>query len=319
MTRIRFTLAWLLLAAAAQPVALPAQPTQFGYRVIIPGPHIPYSSLGEGKIEMLTLQWNVGTPTPVPGLTTGTPVTRTVRVNSSEEVSFSTTLSAPITTPASGPALAFPGHRATIYPDKADPSRLRVNFWLQPNGLQWQEAGQTVSISADSARKIHFYFKLKNRQSVRFSTQAWSVGALTLPLRIRPGYRASNGTVIPTTGGALAAGIYGGYTWGRARYTYLEHTETAVEQVWGLTVAGLLSASSADVDSTTTRSAATPVSQKTGIAVVSPGLGVLGRVRGVEVGAFVGIDYGIGRVARAWDYHGRYWFGAGLGFNLWKL
>lgn len=264
--------------------------------------------------------WDYGPKTVNPNLPAGTLVTRTEKGNGGVGISYPYRL--PVTesiAAAPSRARAFPGPRATIYVDDKDPSRLHVNFW-PPDTLITSVDSPSVHLTPSQVREIDYYYQFKNRQSVRFRYHARTVGAVTIPIQYRPGYRAKNGQRISeSVGTGLTAAVYGGYTLGRVRYTYLNHADNKIEKDWSITFGPFFGASTVKVDSATSLSAADPIKSPTNVGVVSPGLTVLAGFRGLEFGLFGGVDFAVGSVGRRWDFDRRAWLGLGVGFNVWSL
>jgi hypothetical protein len=116
--------------------------------------------------------------------------------------------------------------------------------------------------------------------------------------------------------------LYVGPTWSTLGYTYLEHAsaeENPMQLTRSVTLAASLGLSSTDVDSTTSSTAATPLTSTRTVGVLSPGVALLMRARGAEIGLFAGIDHAIGSGASSWDYNNTPWFGIGFGFKILKL
>ncbi|HSU12534.1 hypothetical protein [Longimicrobium sp.] len=270
--------------------------------------------------DTISLMWDYGPNHVNPNLRAGALVTRTEKADDTLELSYPYKLPTDDSI-AAGPsrALAFPGHRATIYVDEEQPSRLHVNFWPPVNPIPRTDS-PTVHLTPEEVRDIDYYFQLKNRQSLQFRYHARTIGAVTIPIQYRPGYRANNGQQISASvGTGLTTAVYGGYTWGRVRYTYLNHGDNEIQKDWSITLGGFFGASTVEVDSATSLSAAKPVTSETNVGVLSPGLTVLAGFRGLEFGLFGGVDFAVGSVAHQWDYDRRAWLGLGVGFNVWSL
>ncbi|HEU4880948.1 MAG TPA: hypothetical protein VFT45_01850 [Longimicrobium sp.] len=302
------------------PTAAATQPTHMGYRVSIPEGAIHMKPLrGDTSRDSVSLMWNHGPRRVNPDLRKGTVVSRPETILGGVKITYPYTLTEDDSVDVDTVARAFPGPRATIYVDEENSARLHVNFWLPKDSIARTDS-PTVYLSPADVREIDYYYDLKNRQSLSFRFHSKSFGAMTIPLQYRFGYRAENGQEIdPSFGTGLTAAVYGGYTWGKVRYTYLEHAENAIEQVSSVTVGAFLGVSTAQVDSLTSLSAADPVDDETTVGVVSPGLTVLFGFRGLELGLFGGIDFAGGSAGRKWDYDRRPWIGAGIGFNVWSL
>jgi hypothetical protein len=175
-------------------------------------------------------------------------------------------------------------------------------------------------LTPDDVRDIDFYYELANRQTVKFRFRAISVGAITIPLQYRFPYTADNGRQIEddfATGPTAA--LYGGYTWGKARYTYLKHAANEIQRDRSFTLGAFVGVSTIEVDSASSLSAAEPLTGETTVGVASLGATGLLSFRGVEAGLFLGMDFAGGSAGRKWDYDRRPWAGLGVGFNLWSL
>lgn len=180
--------------------------------------------------------------------------------------------------------------------------------------------GSTETLTPDDVRDIDFYYKLENRQTVAFRYHAISFGAITIPLQYRLPYRADNGQDISGDfGTGPAAALYGGYTWGKASYTYLRHAENEIERDRSFTLGAFVGMSTVEVDSASSLSAAEPVTDETTVGVASLGVTGLLSFRGIEGGIFLGMDFAGGDAGSKWDYDRRPWVGIGVGFNLWSL
>ncbi len=321
MHSLKSWVAILLLAALGTPLTAHAQPTQVGYRVSVPSEPIILRPLGGTPSEEDTvhLMWNHGPRRLNPDLPKGTTVTRTWTIMDDVEVTRSYTLTEDDSLEAKpSQARAYPGRKATIYVDEDEPSRLHVNFWLPSQPIKDDSTGEMLT--PDEVRDIDFYYDLENRQTVAFRFHAVSFGAITIPLQYRLPYTADNGQEIDgdfATGPTAA--LYGGYTWGRARYTYLKHAENEIQRERSFTLGGFVGVSTVEVDSASSLSAAEPVTGETTVGVASLGITGLMSFRGVEAGLFIGMDFAGGSAGSKWDYDRRPWVGLGVGFNLWSL
>lgn len=314
-------LAILLLPFLGTPATAHAQPTHVGYRVSVPQEPIVLRPLGGTASEKDTvhLLWNHGSRRLNPDLVKGNVVLRTWTVMDDVEVIRLHRLAEDDSLEAEpSRARAYPGRKATIYVDEDEPSRLRVNFWLPSHPIRNDSTGEMLT--PDEVRDIDFYYELENRQSVAFDFHAGSFGAITIPLQYRFSYTAENGEEIEGGfGTGPTAAVYGGYTWGKASYTYIEHAENEIRRERSYTVGGFLGVSTAEVDSSTSLSAAEPVADQTTVGVASLGVTGLMSFHGVEFGLFIGMDFASGSAGSKWDFNRKPWAGLGVGFNLWSL
>lgn len=91
----------------------------------------------------------------------------------------------------------------------------------------------------------------------------------------------------------------------------------------GCTVGLFINLSSSNIDSLSTNANKESLKkdEKASIGIISPGLGVMFALYNVQIGGFVGLDYGFGQNGKKWNYNGRPWIGFGLGYGLssfWK-
>jgi hypothetical protein len=313
----------LLLAMFGTPLSAHAQPTHVGYRVSIPKGPLIFRPLGgtESAEDTVHLMWNYGPRRVNPDLTKGTTVTRTWTIEDDVKVTRAYTLTRDDSLEAKpSRARVYPGRKATIYLDEDEPSRLHVNFWLPSEPVPVEGDATGKNLTPEEVRDIDFYYELENRQTVRFPFSAISFGAITIPLQYRLPYTADNGREIEDDfGTGPTAALYGGYTWGSARYTYLKHAENEIERNRSFTLGTFVGVSTVTVDSASSLSAAEPLDGESTVGVASLGVTGLFSFRGVEAGLFLGVDFAGGSAGRKWDYDRRPWVGLGVGFNLWSL
>lgn len=193
---------------------------------------------------------------------------------------------------------SLPG-KATVAVDKDDKSKLHINYWL---GSKYDRNGK-------------YYIKLQNRQYASFWFDCIEGGALTIPFKYRPKFTKNNVDVQDDFTADLNVGAYLGYSFGKIKYMYRKNEEKE-PQKWLISVGPFLSVSRAEIDSTTTLSAEEPLKKKKAIATVSPGLGLMTSIYNFRFGVFLGNDLAIGSTARKWDYHDKWWWGFGLGYNI---
>lgn len=214
----------------------------------------------------------------------------------------------------------------TIFIDKKLPSRLRVNAEL------WKEApaylncavipgtSDTARTAEDRLRDVEFYYELRNRQTVEFSTWTAGFSGVTVPLRYRPGYKASNDAVVAgAVADPLSIGVLFGRTFfGRTRYQYVRDADNPLTQSRGVTLGVVALLGKGTVGPKTSMSAADPLSEgeEASFLTVSTGFAFTVQVRGVEVGFYTAPEYPLaGGASGKWDFKGKWWRGVGLAFN----
>jgi hypothetical protein len=308
----------LLLFLLVQPAPLLAQ-TIVRPTVSIPR-QLALKSLGSPHpTDTVTLQWTCGDSIPDTSLPVGTVYTRQ-RSYKGTTVSYSDTVkSLPLRPPEATPVpLSLRDFEGEIFVDEKEPSILRVNPFLWRENLIRECRGVNTEMSPQQLRETQFFYRLKDRQSISFRTEGWSVGAATIPIRVRPGYTASNGQEIETdVSSQFSIGLYGGRAWGRVGYTYVEHGRNALVERRRITLAGFVALSSESANPETSRSSDVPLTRTVKFVTVAPGLAIMANIRGIDVGIFGGPEYAIGsRHAQTWDYHRRLWGGFGIGYQV---
>ncbi|WET69065.1 hypothetical protein [Sphingobacterium sp.] len=188
---------------------------------------------------------------------------------------------------------------ATVAVDKKDKSKLHINYWLAD---KYDRDGK-------------YYIKLKNREYVSFWHQSIEGGPLTIPFKYRPKFEKNGKNISDEFTADLNIGAYLGYSIGKIKYMYRRNEEKEPSK-WLVSVGPFLSVSKVEIDSTSTVSALEPLKIKKNIATVSPGIGVMTSIYNFRLGVFLGKDIAIGETARKWDYHNKWWWGFGFGYNV---
>jgi hypothetical protein len=178
--------------------------------------------------------------------------------------------------------------------EKENSNKLYVNPWL---------------IKSDSGDYVDqdkvYYYKLKNRQSVKINFKQWSFNALTVPLKMRFG---KDNTEF-STGANLGALI--GHTWGTTNFVHRKEVgnkQYDTKNTFGLFL-GADKLEFSFKDNTDTE-----IKIKT--AVLSTGIGYLFSYEKFTFGATGGLDFGLGENSSEWDFQGRPWLGLSLGYSL---
>jgi hypothetical protein len=188
---------------------------------------------------------------------------------------------------------------ATVAVDKDDKSKLHINYWL----------GDTYD------RNGKYYLKLENRENASFWFNCIEGGALTIPFKYRPKFTENNVDISDQFTADLNVGAYFGYSFGKIKYMYRKNEDKEPLKCL-VSIGPFLSVSRVEIDSTTSLSSTEPLKTKIAIATVSPGIGLMISIYNFRFGVFLGNDLAIGQTAQKWDYHNRWWWGFGLGYNI---
>ncbi|MES2379460.1 MAG: hypothetical protein V4538_00360 [Bacteroidota bacterium] len=175
-------------------------------------------------------------------------------------------------------------------------------------------------------RNGNYSIKLKNRQYLSYKKKGFEFGAITIPFKYRfEDTKTVNGQEVKANSEFIAdanLGLFAGYKFSRYRVRY-EGGKLKDLSNLGCTLGGFLNVSSASIDSLSTTFSDNPLKtdEKLSIGLISPGLGAMFTVYNVQIGGFVGWDFGFGQNGKKWNFNGRPWVGFGLGYSLssfWK-
>ncbi len=154
----------------------------------------------------------------------------------------------------------------------------------------------------------HFKYFIINRADFesrceeKIPKNQFTLGAMTLPIKMRFGQKDNNGTnkSYSSFTGNLSLGLSFGL-----KHNY--NKSFAINYLTGFSL------SSIPVSAETTDSF---VTNETNQAAVTWHLGVLAEINNFQVGVFTGIDYLSGKINKEWVYKNRPWLGVGIGFSF---
>lgn len=169
-------------------------------------------------------------------------------------------------------------------------------------------------------RNAKYILKLENRESIRYNSSDIDFGALTIPFKYRFGFN-KDGIKIPEDVSAnFNVGIYAGIK--ISNYKLINKAGTFTNSSpFSLRVGPFLNLAAVALDSVNTTAGIRPyaTTEKLNIAVLSTGAGLMFDFKGLQLGAYVGWDFGMGAEAKNWNYHKRFWLGFGLGYKITDL
>jgi hypothetical protein len=323
----RSAAAAILVAAFIAPTAARAQAGVIAKWSYIP-PFIDMGSIGEKAGRRIHLKWTCGAPKTATDLPQGTAIVRQDEVNG-KTIQYQATITAADRKLVRGDT-AVDEHMSrfwgTLFIDKKAPNRLRVNPYL------WKEVpkelrcpplpGDTNSMGdAERLRDVEFYYDLANRQTVAFHTVSLGFSGVAVPIRYRPGYTAEdNKAEIPgNVADPISIGALFGASYSRMRYQYVRNAENPLMESSRWTFGLFSSLGKGTVNAASSKSAATAVTVESSFPTLSIGPALMANVRGVDLGLFAAPEFALGGGdAKRWDFHGRWWWGAGLSFSTGK-
>lgn len=172
-----------------------------------------------------------------------------------------------------------------------------INPWLTKDSL-----GHFIK------RNNVYFFELQNRQSVKLYFRQWTLNALSVPLKIRFGEKKTEFS----TGANL--GVFFGYTWGKTNFVYRK--KIGNKQYDSKFTTGLfLGADKLEFSFKDSNNE----DQGVNTAFISIGTGALYSYQKFTLGITGGFDFGLGDNRDKWDFQGRPWIGATLGYSLFSF
>ena len=211
--------------------------------------------------------------------------------------------------------------KASLYTSE---DTIYVNFWLTVNKRDKNGHKEKYTYyDASPAEKKYFFvtpdskyfIKLNNRQSRPFYFTNWEIGALTIPLKYRPGFTRNEIDVSPLLDTEINMNLFVGYRMGRVSYTYDQHKKM-LTNMWSVSVGGFVGLGTQKIDSISTSTALAPLTSEKNVPLLSYGAGAVFNLSDLSLGLFLGVDNGLGKTADKWDFDNRFWFGVGLGYKL---
>jgi hypothetical protein len=169
-------------------------------------------------------------------------------------------------------------------------------------------------------RGAKYILELQNREYIAYNSKSLHLGALTIPFKYRFGFKKNGIDIKDDVTASFNIGVYGGYK--LTRYSIINKAGTYTNKTsFSFRVGPFINLSSAALDSVSTTVGKVPMKkdEKQNIAVLSTGVGIMGDIRGVQMGVYGGWDFGMGSEADNWNYHKRFWLGVGVGFKITDL
>lgn len=164
-------------------------------------------------------------------------------------------------------------------------------------------------------RAIHYY-ELKNRQAIRLCFNEVTVSALTIPFK----YRFKHSRVPEEFSAGININLFGGFSIGKTKF-FRQDKVGNKENTYKFTFGGLIGSSIIELNNSNTSTADTPlaadVKMNKGLATV--GAGVTYSFNKINLGAFCGWDYAMGKYSNKWDYNKKPWLGIALGYSLFNF
>lgn len=187
---------------------------------------------------------------------------------------------------------------------KFDNDKVYINPWLRKNEIE---------------RKEIYFFKLKNRRTLRLPFREWTVNAIAIPLKYRFGRTVNDSLSISEEFTAsFNVNVFVGYTFGDTKFFHRKKIgNKKVDRKF--TIGAFLGTSTVTLNKNNTSLSNAPIQDNTIKGLMSFGAGAVYSHNKLNFGIFWGIDFGIGSDSRKWNYNYNSWIGIGLGYSLFGL
>jgi len=169
-----------------------------------------------------------------------------------------------------------------------------------------------------SEREI-YYYKLKNRQTIKLNFTEWTLSALTIPIK----YRLKNDDkgISEEFNTSFNVNIFVGRTFfGKTSFFHrnkVGNISNTLKWTGGL----FFGSSTIKLNNSNTSNATNPI--PVGIeyteGIVSLGIGLTFAYNKINLGAFYGWDYSIGENSDKWNYNNNPWVGIAIGYSLFNF
>jgi len=185
------------------------------------------------------------------------------------------------------------------------------------------QSGTTLYYLVDKYdRDGDYRLQLKNREYVSYKSSSIDLAPILIPFKFRPAVGKGRSSAAQQITSDVNLGLFIAYSYGQYKLRR-EGDEYKDIGGWKFTTGLFFDFGTTTLDTSSTTTADIPLGgkQTASIFVVSTGFGVTASKWDVNLGVFLGWDYGIGDYAERWNYNKKFWVGLGLGYNLsnfWK-
>lgn len=163
-------------------------------------------------------------------------------------------------------------------------------------------------------REDIYFYKLQNRQTVRFSFNEFTVSAFAIPLKYR--FKDEEEGLSEEFSTEFNVNLFIGYSFGKTSF-FNRKKVGAKSNTWKLTGGVFFGASTVTLNNSNTSLDEAPLTdEEIAKGLFSFGFGVVYAINKINLGAFYGWDYAIGDDADKWNYNKKPWLGVGIGYEL---
>lgn len=169
-------------------------------------------------------------------------------------------------------------------------------------------------------RNTKYILELNNRESLPYTAKSLDFSALTIPFKYRFGFTKNSIKIHDDVTASFNVGVYLGYK--LTNYSIINKGGMYINRTrWSLRSGPFINLSTTTLDSLSTRVGKVPMAGKEtrNIALLSTGLGLMGDLKGFQLGLYGGWDFAVGPYSSNWNYHRRFWMGIGLGYKITDL
>jgi len=144
---------------------------------------------------------------------------------------------------------------------------------------------------------------LANSEEFEFKKNAWNMGLLVIPAKLRP-FAAKSGQF----------DFVGGFNMGATFSWTMKHNWKTDKTINLLGYAGV-----GTVNIDTLQSGNTTKPEQKNIAVFTIGTGLMWEKKGVQISLLTGLDFPSGLTQQKWVYRNMPWIGLGIGYAIFKI
>jgi hypothetical protein len=227
--------------------------------------------------------------------------------------------------------------------------KLYVNIWpfkVKENNSDDEQSDNGISKSDDDKLNVTENIDLNDKKETRvplfyvipddhtaiFKFTELSVTAITIPLKYRfqtnrnaidatdPDNKVDISVKSEEFSSSINLALFGGVSWGKTKFTHRKKIGNRTKTIKN-TIGVFLGSSAVELKSTNTNITLTQLQgdREGTIGTVSFGLGYVKSWNKINIGLFLGLDKGVGRVSKSWVYDGKPWLGIGVGYDLFKM
>lgn len=189
---------------------------------------------------------------------------------------------------------------------------------------------ESLNVKRETSEAL--FYEIPDDHTAIFKFTEYSINAITIPLKFR--FQTDRKTLDTSDennikeitvrseefSSSINLALFGGFSWGKTKFTHRKKIGNRIRTIKNTFGAFLGSSAVVLSPGNTNITLNKPLGDAEGtIGTVSFGLGYVKNWNKLTIGAFYGIDKGVGSVSKSWTYDGKQWLGIGVGYDLFKM